>query len=132
MRWYSFFGDYQPLDGRVAFIYREALKDNPRFEYKRVYCLEDDGIFTIVLDKEKNNIYSVEVKKKKKPLKGEPIKDSVKEEIINIFVNWCAQHNAFNEKEFSTIQTFSKGIMIKDDIDGLYAIDIVKKARMPK
>ena len=81
---FPFFGDCQPLEGRISFICREAFKDNARFEYRRIYCLEDDGMFTIIIDKNTQALYSVEVKKKKKFPKEEPIKDSTKKEIIKI------------------------------------------------
>ena len=49
MRWMNYFGDYQPLDGRIGFIFREAFRDRDDFYYKTHFSLKGDGILFILI-----------------------------------------------------------------------------------
>ena len=132
MKQLPIFSEYQPYDGKIAFLCREAFKENEKYEYNRVFSLTGNGIYTLVIDKTNNSIYEVKVTtgKRTRPAHS-PIKDKSKEEILNIFIDYCKEVEVFTKEDLSTIQTYSKGITLYDE-GILVGLDIVKKRDYPK
>lgn len=133
MKWMNYFGEYQPLEGRVGFIFREAYKAREDYYYKTHYSLTGDGMFYVLIDKSNlKNIYEIKTTKKKaRPAKA-PIKDAIKKDIIDVFLDYVQKAQVFNEKELASVETFSKGITLRDAQDGLIMIDIIKKRKLPE
>lgn len=133
MRWMNYFGDYQPLDGRIAFIFREAFKGREDFYYKTHFSLEGDGIFYVLIDKNNpKNIYEIKTTKKTARPAQAAVKEKIKSDILKVFLEYIVKDKVFNEEELKSIETFSKGITLRDEQDGLIMIDIIKKRGLPK
>lgn len=133
MRWMNYFGDYQPLDGRVGFIFREAFRDREDFYYKTHFSLKGDGILFVLIDKKNpKNIYEIKTTKKTARPAQAAVKEKVKSDILKVFLEYIAKEKVFNEKELKSIETFSKGITLHDEQDGLIMIDIIKKRKLPE
>lgn len=133
MRWMNYFGDYQPLDGRIGFIFREAFRDRDDFYYKTHFSLKGDGMLFVLIDKKNpKNIYEIKTTKKTARPAQAAVKEKVKSDILKVFLEYIMKEKVFNEEELKSIETFSKGITLRDDQDGLIMIDIIKKRKLPE
>ena len=134
MRNMPYFGDFQPIDGRVSFLVDRAFKGQDDYSFLRYFSLNGDGIFTLVFKKfaARCDIYEVKTTLKKKRPTKEPIKDKEKARIIDILLDYCKENRVFMESEFDTIETYSKGITLVDSKEGLISIEVIKKRGMPK
>lgn len=128
----EYFGDYQPIDGKITFLFREAFKDHGRYEYKRVFTKDGTGIYTMLIDKRMNKFYHIKIVKKKVAPKEEKVVDDIKKDILIAFFRWCGHNDTFSDKEVESLKSFSKGATIEIEEEGLIAIDIITKAKMPE
>ena len=113
MRWMNYFGEYQPLDGRVGFIFREAFRNRDDFYYKTHFSLKGDGIFFVLIDKQNpKNIYEIKTTKKTARPAQAAVKEKVKSDILKVFLEYVTKEKVFNEK-----LTYEKANVYKDGVE---------------
>lgn len=126
MRKMNYFSEHQPIEGKIAYVIRESLRES-KFAYGRYFSLNGDGLSTLI--KVGNNIYEVKVTQKKNSPKFEPVKESEKKMIVDEILTYCEKVGLFNYYEKQSLGYINKGFTFKDGAQP-YTVELIKKRNL--